>query len=759
MMEIFNIVDENWEYGSYHRGKYRTDTLYIMYRYKEIDVLYAGGHFYVRDFLCESLLEQQKLSEEAVGEYQNALLAFVSHLWDVDDWPVEEIYEEILRMRRNYLGKEVLERQKWEEMQEAKEITWDSVLCQQPMKDKVLTDAESILFVITEMKWFLTMKEDLFHVLELGKKAIVLCGSEGSELPTKPLLRKFFQKEYERIRLVELEKERNSIHFGKIQKVKEFSDWKGMAMFFYGEDGLLHCKHLRIPTIVHAEPKGFYARALVNQLDCDRNCIVYVPPHFSMIPYVPLVERSVCTYWHLAKLEERYGDVVYSMSVEGCYERWPEVFVDIYQNGKEINTPISISGSVDSYADFQERKEEAIREMLQKEKGVRYLSKRFVQEDGNVLVHGIVAEHSEHTEVLSCADGKTLRQIWKQERKKGIVFCSNFLFFFTKKLALLYNQERGERPLEQIEEKQMALDYCLCWKEGRRVESFPLYKKMIIAMKSDGTFLLCPFRLRGGRIRIGDWTGEWSQKDVDSENRTREIRVYTPYGCKNGGELIEDSGLHLVIIQDQIVCIRKGSVKMPCMGVVLSLTGEMERLFLETCKGSYLKEGYYDCKGMVCEVKLDGPEEISKEEWNTVIWAYGGGMALIKDGKALSLNKSFQEEGWMSRLSQKTQESPIHEMERHPRTGIGVTKRGELVVLVFSGRTKESRGADYEEMCEMALQMVPDLKELMNVDGGGSAMLGIGIDDEFMELSYPATSVFTAAGMARPIHTIFCIRQ
>ena len=84
---------------------------------------------------------------------------------------------------------------------------------------------------------------------------------------------------------------------------------------------------------------------------------------------------------------------------------------------------------------------------------------------------------------------------------------------------------------------------------------------------------------------------------------------------------------------------------------------------------------------MQFQLSLDAPEEVSEEEWNQVLWAYGGGMTLFEKGKNLfpieyreSMNiedtKLFQE-GWMSPLSRQTQESRIHELTRHPRTAVG----------------------------------------------------------------------------------------
>lgn len=136
-------------------------------------------------------------------------------------------------------------------------------------------------------------------------------------------------------------------------------------------------------------------------------------------------------------------------------------------------------------------------------------------------------------------------------------------------------------------------------------------------------------------------------------------------------------------------------------------------------------------------------------------------MSLILDGNGLcdkeskdSMLQQMRDEGWMSPLSCQTQESALHKMAKHPRTAIGVTEDGSLVIIVYSGCTRMSTGADYREMIVIARKLFPDIKNLMNVDGGGSAMLGMAIDGNFMELSYPATSMDSCAGMVRPINTV-----
>ena len=94
---------------------------------------------------------------------------------------------------------------------------------------------------------------------------------------------------------------------------------------------------------------------------------------------------------------------------------------------------------------------------------------------------------------------------------------------------------------------------------------------------------------------------------------------------------------------------------------------------------------------------------------------------------------------------------------KHPRTAIGCTKDGALVVLVYSGRTWRSTGADYREMISIARSLFPDIRYLMNCDGGGSAMLGMVRNGSFLELSCPSTSAGSCVGQVRPINTVFYI--
>ena len=176
------------------------------------------------------------------------------------------------------------------------------------------------------------------------------------------------------------------------------------------------------------------------------------------------------------------------------------------------------------------------------------------------------------------------------------------------------------------------------------------------------------------------------------------VRLYTPYYSVADGDAdrntyckpIGEGRINLVIVQDKLICVRRGCVLLPGIGVVVSLEESMGEEFLRTTGLQYLEDGYYD-SNVELTIELEGPSEIDAEDWQQMEWAYGGGLSLILDGESVcdkaDMSKWFAEEGWMSPLSRQTQESSIHTMVKHPRTAIGVTWTGELVVLVFSGRT------------------------------------------------------------------------
>ncbi|HVU54904.1 MAG TPA: phosphodiester glycosidase family protein [Puia sp.] len=96
-------------------------------------------------------------------------------------------------------------------------------------------------------------------------------------------------------------------------------------------------------------------------------------------------------------------------------------------------------------------------------------------------------------------------------------------------------------------------------------------------------------------------------------------------------------------------------------------------------------------------------------KWWKMRTAVGGGPVLIHDGRIWI---TYKEEQLFSG----------GDMDRHPRTAMGYTKDGHLIILAIQGRSPGvAEGATLEEVAKMLL----DLKcyEAVNLDGGGSSCM------------------------------------
>ena len=200
---------------------------------------------------------------------------------------------------------------------------------------------------------------------------------------------------------------------------------------------------------------------------------------------------------------------------------------------------------------------------------------------------------------------------------------------------------------------------------------------------------------------------------------------------------------------------------LPGTGVVLSLEKETGRAFALRCGLTPAEDGYFTWEEKPrLDLRLEHPADVAPDIWDRMQWAYGGGLTLAENGQCVfsrdgDAAAALALEGWASPLSSQTQESDIAALARHPRTAIGLTQAGQLFLLVFSGRSSISAGADYIEMCEIARKLVPDLKDMINVDGGASSVLGLGVGRRFIEYSRPSSSFESLAGMVRPINSVF----
>jgi hypothetical protein len=96
------------------------------------------------------------------------------------------------------------------------------------------------------------------------------------------------------------------------------------------------------------------------------------------------------------------------------------------------------------------------------------------------------------------------------------------------------------------------------------------------------------------------------------------------------------------------------------------------------------------------------------EKWRMVT-AIGGGPTLIHDGKI-----------WITNREEQMQVGG--ENDRHPRTAMGYTDDGKLIILVIEGRHPGiAEGANLKE--EAALLLSLHCYEALNLDGGGSSCM------------------------------------
>ncbi|MBP5289433.1 MAG: phosphodiester glycosidase family protein, partial [Clostridia bacterium] len=344
---------------------------------------------------------------------------------------------------------------------------------------------------------------------------------------------------------------------------------------------------------------------------------------------------------------------------------------------------------------------------------------------------------------------------------------SNFTFFFTEKLLTNYNDRLKDRPKERIDFPVGTLDYYRYTDEkGVRHETLPLYNKAALAMGEKGFYAFDYALAGGGAELLPGLSLFWTASQVNALHP--ELTVFTPLLSAPDEEkedkdyllLVGKDRLNIAVIGERILCARRGEVALPCIGTVFSLNGEAAKR-AGAILGEADKDGYYDVSRLPAPAfRPDPPENISPQDWAGMKWVYGGGLGLTgADGEITADNymARFRRAGWLSPLSRQTQESRVHTMVRHPRTAVGITKKGELFILVVSGRTPLSVGADYIELRRVARLLAPELSALINWDGGGSSVLGLLEGNVFTELNYPAPSDGSITGQARAVNSVLYI--
>jgi hypothetical protein len=156
---------------------------------------------------------------------------------------------------------------------------------------------------------------------------------------------------------------------------------------------------------------------------------------------------------------------------------------------------------------------------------------------------------------------------------------------------------------------------------------------------------------------------------------------------------------------------------------------------LEPLKDSFTRISHGYIFGSLPHYPGSGPQQRKFYKWN-MRTAVGGGPVLIQNGEIrISNNEELKFGG-----------KAIN--DKHPRTAMGYTANGKLIILVVEGRTETGHGASLPQEA----QILKDLGciEALNLDGGGSSCLLVNGKETI--------KVSDKEGQ-RPVPSVFIIRK
>jgi len=184
-------------------------------------------------------------------------------------------------------------------------------------------------------------------------------------------------------------------------------------------------------------------------------------------------------------------------------------------------------------------------------------------------------------------------------------------------------------------------------------------------------------------------------RPIDGINRIRyadELIVYTPENGPTTGT--NNYGWEVSVEGNRVVGVGQGNSAIPENGYVLSGHGSAGQWLRNLEIGDYIEADW--------RLTPDWLQE-------GVVHAIGGGPRLLRNGE---IDVTGQEERFQADITR----------GRAPRTALGVTASGELLLVTVNGRQSNiSIGMTLEELAELMRQL--GAVDAMNLDGGGSSTM------------------------------------
>ncbi len=750
--------------GSFSRRKFDGYGKMKQYRYREITADMTTESRFIKDGFFDILKENGRIGQNSYNEYIGELAGIFGRLPDMADMTDEEIYSVIAECRKKFLDSGCLR-------------FISAIKDEYYRKDAghfaitgidqsgILTDlcgkSKSLYFVIDDYTYLPAMLGWYKKLRERSAEIYFVIKGEGCapSMVAKADLERCLEAAAGDIsidcqRLITDNCGCYGFDLDKLE-LKSGDD----ILVGFGEWCLSAFKKLNAEAFVCCRSEELATRALTNSTDPEELHFIYVPKGYDMLMHVSLVEKTAFNYRMLGWIYDRIGAEAYKKDINTLVREFPDVFLNI-NSGKFLDLECDWTGEEGGAADIYEVPQRLIKKYIKKTYsyldigGCVYKDRR----GNDIRVNYVKLENSRDLSIsVRTWDSPVNPRNYFRSSGTGDCMVSNFMFFVTAKTVELYNRLRESREREKLYRDGWHIDYKLESGAHERCETFPLYNKAAIGKRKDGGIEFFRKSLGAGKALINGVEVRWRACDVNS-GAEGDVVIYTPLaGEDDSGEYsrycktVGKGRVNMICVNDSITCIRKGDVMLPAMGVVISFAPrKWDELFPEMECGP---GGYYNIDNIRFELCLQDSGEYE--------WCYGGGMFLIYEGVEFDTERKLMDElaceGWLTKLSMQTQESEIHKIEKHPRTAIGLTEDRKFFMLVCSGRSIRSAGADYFDLIDIARSLFGKVEYLMNIDGGASTFLAYATRGEIFVLNDIAYSNNSCAGIIRHVNSILMI--
>lgn len=308
--------------------------------------------------------------------------------------------------------------------------------------------------------------------------------------------------------------------------------------------------------------------------------------------------------------------------------------------------------------------------------GMVYKKYRISNEDERQSIHVLELDiASNRFELESVFGGDCLHNretVSSMARRRNAIAAINGAFF-----------SRGGNPLGMIVH------------QGRIIKEPILGRTVMAITSSNEVFFDNPkFDARFFFSAPGAGTDDVRFVELDGINRPPaedEVIIYTPeYG--NTTMTKDPDAIEIIVSGEKIIATGKRNSAIPPDGFVIHARGVM------------ISDLEHAAIGHSTSLEL-----YINPKWGSAIFAVGGGPRLLRDGKIANMAR---EEKFRSDVTS----------GRAPRTAIGITGDGRLLLVCVDGRRpKSAMGMSLKELSKFMSSI--GAKDAMNLDGGGSTTL------------------------------------